>query len=381
MSRRRRAAVATLGACLALASAGVPARAAPAHSVSLSAGLSSFYDDNILQYSSAQIADFESGAHPDRFSIESRDDLVLAPYVALAWRLDQGRGRRHVLRLKSEGSFHDKNGTADSHSFSVGWREGFRGGHQLALGYYTLPHYYLRQLLDEDAVIAFPGLSRYRRAALGLRIGSAAWTQRLGRRNHLLLGYQYEQRSYNADFRERDSGLHQGVLELGRDRMPRHGGVDAHGGYQVSHARASDSDEVAGTTPDDADLSYHGILAGAGGRMDFVRGRRARLGGDLAYEFETRRYESDRPADKYHFGRHDARHTVELGLRAVLRSHWALRGFYHIEDNAATLGSSAPIVSDAGSYRQNQVGLAFEWTGLVWRKAREAAAGEGEGDN
>ena len=140
-----------------------PSRAARGQNLTVTAALSGYYDDNLLEYSDAQLRDFEAGAHPDRFSLESRDDVVLQPSLGMAWEMDSGRGRRHALRLRGEGDIPERNGTADFRSVSAGWRESFRGERRLALSYYLVPHYYLRQLLDEDVVPAFPGLSRYRR--------------------------------------------------------------------------------------------------------------------------------------------------------------------------------------------------------------------------
>ena len=133
----------------ALASA-PPAVAARGQTVSLSAGVASYYDDNILQYSKEQLATFDTTASPAQFSIRKRDDLVWNPYVGLSWELPGGRGRRHGLRIRGEGDFHQENGTADFRSMSVGWREWFPGERRLALSYYVLPHYYLRQLLNLD---------------------------------------------------------------------------------------------------------------------------------------------------------------------------------------------------------------------------------------
>jgi hypothetical protein len=356
------------------------ARRAPraaGQSLTLSAGLSSAYDSNLLQYSADQLASFESGIHPGRFSIHTSDDLTWNPALELVWELDRGRGRRHALRLKTEGDFHQQNGTGDFHSASISWYESFRGGRQLAVGGYALPQYYVRQLSDDDVVPPYSGLTdyRYRRAEFALGIASASWSQRVGRRGHLALGYQFERRRYNADFTERDSDVHQGEATWGWMRLPRRGTVELHAGYRTSDAKASDGDEPPGTVPDDADLSYHGWIAGIAGRMTFVDRARLRLGADLAYAFASRSYDSDRPADRYHFGRNDSLHGIELGLRAQARPHWSARGFYRYEWNDASLGRAAPPTTDSGSYRQHQVGLALGWSGGIWH-SRGATAGE-----
>ncbi len=377
-------AIAALAAVLAAAPGAVAAPAAKARgseqSLNLSAGLSSAYDSNLLQYSNDQLRLFEGGTHPGRFSIHSSDDLTWNPALVLVWELDRGRGRRHALRFKAEGDFHQQNGTADFRAAGVGWREYFRRDRRLAVGWYALPHYYLRQLFDDDAVPPFSGLTdyKYRRAEFALGIGSASWSQRVGRGGQLGLDHQFERRRHNADFRERDSDTHQGEVTWGWTRLPLRGTLELRAGYRASEARASDGDELPGAAPDDPDLSYHGWLAGATGRMTFVRHARLRFGGDLGYELAKRDYDSDRPADKYHFGRSDAFSAIEVGLRGQARPHWSARGFYRYERNAASLGSAAPATTDAGSYLQHQVGLALEWAGDVWRSRGATAGGTEE---
>ncbi len=356
------------------------ANAAGTQSLSLGTGVSTFYDGNILSYSDGQIAQFETGAQPTHFSIESTGDAVFNPSASLLWELDQGHGRRHSLRLRGEGDFHGRNATADFHSLSTSWRESFRRDRRLSLGYYILPKYYLRQLLDEDIPVA-PGVSRYRRATYRLQIGTAGWDQRLTRNTELSLDYRFEARTYNPDFKERTSGLHQGAVGLAWNRLPRRGGVSVRGGYRVSNAKAVDGDsaDVAGT-PDDQDVSYHGFVAGLGGRMELARGQGWGLIGDLRYELETRDYASDRPFDTNHFGRSDVLNAVELGLRTEFRSHWSMRGFYRYENNRASLGSGVALSTDPASYAQDQVGLAVEWSGEIWSRAQDAPTDSG-GEN
>src|SRR6266516_1769526 len=91
--------------------------------ITLGASLSSRYDSNILEYSSAQIALFESGTRPEHYSLETSDDLGWDPGVSLGWELAGPNGRRHALRLSASGNFHQRNGTADFRAASAGWRE------------------------------------------------------------------------------------------------------------------------------------------------------------------------------------------------------------------------------------------------------------------
>lgn len=332
-------------------------------------GISSTYDDNLIQYSDDQLVLFESGTKPDQFSIHSSDDVAWRPYVSLAWSEHMGRGRSRTIRVRGGGEFHSENHTADTRSISGSWAEALSRDSQAMLTVYRLPRFYLRQLLDDDVVPPFPGLSRYRRAQFGLTIGSASWRQRLAGRVRARLYYQYEHRGYNPDFVERTSATHQGDLELERYRLPNRGVVSIHGGYRWSKAKGEDGDDAGRAVPDDPDVSYHGVVAGTGGSMDLVRRKRWVLSAELGYEMGTRAYDSDRPADKYHNGRKDVSHMAEAAFRITYAQHWVIRGVYQFDHNSANLGATVPPSSDVGSYTENQVGLALAFSGALWRKS------------
>ena len=357
-------AVAAVGMLCFTPSAGWAARG---QSLNLTAGIASWYDNNLLQYSDPQIAQFESGLFPNRFSIETRDDLTFNPTLELTWELDRGRGRRHDLRVRGEGEFHDRDRTADMRSASLAWREYFGGGQRLLLRGYHLPSYYLRQL--RDVTTGF-----YERAQFGLTIGEASWSQALRAGIRLAASCQFERRTYSPRFPERTSDTSQGELTLGFDRLPHRGHLEIQGAYRSSLA---DGRNLAGGAASVlADPSYHGWWGGANGRIEFLRRGSTRIGGDLSYRYERRDYDSNRPADKSHIGRHDGEHVVEVGLRAQLRPHWTIRGFDQYDSNQASYGQTVVLTNDPGSYRQNRVGLELAWSGDVWKQARSPAIDE-----
>lgn len=350
---------------VACAVPGGPAFAARGRSLALSVGLGTVYDSNFLQYSDLQLVDFELGLHPARYSIETTDDVILAPALALTGQIDEGSGRRHTLRLRYEGGFHGTNQTADMQAWSANWRESFRNDRQFSLGYYWMPRYYLRQLQDDDWTTV-PASVRYRRAEFSLGILSAGYGQRIGDDFSFDLGYQNEHRGYNPDFIERTSNLNQGLLALSYDGLGRRGSLRVYGGYRESNARGVDGDEVAGQPNDDADVSYHGAIAGASVRYEFARSGPWRFAGDLGYGYEARDFTSAVPTDRYHYGRHDGLDLITVGLRTAIRPHLAFRATYGHENNVARLGAAAPPNTDSGSYNVHQFGLNVEWTGELW---------------
>lgn len=358
-------------------SAGVAPVEAAEHSkrVVIGTGLSTLYDDNVLQYSGDQIALFTSGLNPERFSIESVHDMVWRPSLTLGLESRTGDGRGFDLSLRGRGEFHGKDKTADFRSISAEWRQLFSRRSSLALRAYHLPHFYLRQLFDDDAP-AVP--THYRRAEFALTLGSLTWRQRVARATWAGLSYQYEHRVYNAEFVERNSNTQEGVAEVTWTRLPRRGSFGVHGGYRRADARATDGDEAPGVPADDPDIGYHGLIAGVDGRMDLARRGRSRVGASLSYEYGTRDFTSDVPTDRYHFGRNDRDHLAQAGLRWS-RPRWSVQGFYSYERNIAHLGAAAPPTTDVGTYTQNRVGLSLDWSGVLWRQRGSNGPEAGEG--
>lgn len=333
----------------------------------LGLGLGVMHDDNILEYSDGQIRTFEAGTHPDRYSIETIDDVVWEPTVSLAYTKDRGTRRGRMIRLRWSGSFHATNQTADYGAASVTWRESFSKGRAISLGVYELPNYYLRQLRDEDIPLG-GGVSRYRRASFDLTIGSVEWRQRVAQRTTLTLDYQYERRVYNEDFRERDSDTH--VVGLGCDWSPKKKPFSLAGSaaYRSSRAAGEDGDEVAGAPPDDADISYNGLVLSAGTRVDLAQGRSGRLEGEIGSGVSTRNYTTDRVYDTSHYQRDDLLFNMTVGLRWNPRGPFSLRGFYEHENNKATFSSPTPPTSDPSSYTANMIGMSIDWGRSLWQR-------------
>ncbi len=333
-------------------------RAAEQH-LTLDLSASAVKNDNFLEYSDNQITTFDAGTHPLRYAVKSIDDVIFGPGASLTWTLDEGQGRKHAVRAHWDGDFHNDNPGADFRSYSARWTESFAKGRRFAVGYTRMIDFYVRQLRDED-LSPLLGDQRWQRAAFDQDAISASWRQDLKKGMALSLAYRYDKRDYVPAFKERTSKGNQGEVGLGWDDLPRHGAVNLSAGYRKSKADADDGDAIVG---DDDDVSYHGLLAGANGRMQFSRSGKWRFGGDAGFDVATRAYDSDLPVaiDPFHAGRNDTLVGFELGLRASIRDLDA-RGFYRHESNTADLGTGASPTSDSGSFTKNQFGLELSWS-------------------
>lgn len=335
--------------------------------IMLSVALRASHDDNFLQYSDGQIATFDAGTNPDRYSVTSIDDALFEPSVSLRYDLDRGRRGGRTIRLRWSGDFHGTNATADDGAGSIFWREEFARGRSVSVGAYRLPNYYLRQLFDEDIASGL-GVSRYRRASFALTIGRLEYRQRLASRTIGFLHYRFEHRGYDAYFRERTSDTHEVRVGSGWNSRGRRFDLRGTAGYRTSAAEAKDGDEVPGSPADDADVSYHGPVAGARTRIRLSGSKAGRLVGEIGAEYQRREYTSDRVSDTAHHGRVDRIADLTVGLRWNPRGPFSVRGFFRHENDRATFSSANLPSTDPASYVANQVGASVEWGTTLWRR-------------
>jgi hypothetical protein len=327
--------------------------------------LTSEHNDNFLEYSDNQLQTFKNGTHPLRFAVGSTDDGIFSPGASLTWEIDEGNGRRHALRAHWLGDFHAANPGADYRTYSGRWTESFANGRRVQAGVAKLDNFYVRQLRDED-LAATLGDARWQRAQFDETAITGSWREPLGKRANVGLAYRHEERTYEPGFTERTASANQGLLSLGWTELPRRGEIEFAGGYRALDADATDGDPIVG---DDDDVSYHGFLGSARGRMQLGRSARTvRWMGDLGFDLETRDYTSDRPTDPFHFGRNDTFTGIEAGIGAAWR-RWDARGWFRVENNNASLGTSASPTSDSGSYHLNRFGIDLSWSGTLWSAA------------
>lgn len=375
MSNRSCCRAAAIG-CVALSLVLAPGltHAAAGHALELSLGLDTYLDDNLLHYSDQQISDFETRLYPYRFGVSRIGDLVFNPSAALTWEHDRGGDRRRSVRLRGEGELHRANDVADFGLVGITWREGFARGRRLTLGYSRAPDSYVRRLYDED-LTSVPSTERYRDARAEIDAGTIAWRHAVGAGTWIEPSYRFDRRRHSADFRERDADTHKPELSFGWEGLPRAGRIQASAAYSKRIARAKDGDESPGVTPDEPDLSYHGLQAGAGAGWQLGALRDLRVLGDVSYEVEHRRFDSNRIDDPYHHGRRDLVQRVDVGLRLQTPGGSSMRAFYRFERNRAEYGANVPAGSEIGGYRVNQVGLTLQWAGELWHRRAARTAG------
>lgn len=290
---------------------------APRHFV-IDTDLSITYDDNILNYSDADLDLLASDSGSAKFAIKSKDDWIIEPEIRAGY---QGRGIRGRAASLILGYRYYGYANNDVRRYSRIWLEARQyvvtGGYgQLSIGY--IPSYYYRNLLFKppgstssifmEAKFSKPSLA----AEFGYDIrqnlkGSAA--------------YIYQHKSFQKEFEYRDLNVH--GIDLNAvwravDFIKLWGAY----GFEFAGARGADMADTI------QDVSYDAwdVTVGARYYSKFLR----RLAPELVTSFKYRRinYQTDRRPDLfrrhlYYFGRNDNNYDLKLGTSC--RMPWELR--------------------------------------------------------
>lgn len=323
----------------------------------LSAGIE--HDDNILHLRDEAIAEFDSGIFaPDRFLINSVDDLIFSPRLDLLYSSTPETRRRTSFGLTAVAYQYGDNSIKDYERYQLRFERDFSdvrpdlrdlelitedlkstrfrirraflraNRSRLRLSYTFGPERYVGQLVDDDAGV---------RASA--RVESDGWAaqylQRLDRgdqsRWSLLLGLRHDEYDYNAEFDERDSDRDRYEIGLNRYHLSDDAywltGLTFRFTERRSNTALIGTQGPGGTIQDD--LSYDGeALVLRVGRYSYrMKGGRSlykSTGLVLRVEVGTKDYITDNPDDLSHFLREDDYWSAALGLNYPLTNDWVL---------------------------------------------------------
>ena len=349
-----RPAIAASAIVAALASAGVPT----ACGLDFSAGIATSYDDNILGYSERDLFAFQYRLNPPRFALKTTDDVVLAPYVEIAWEPDSIRSNSLLARLTA--NRYATNTIRDNYESFLQWRMWPRRRLRLTISGSYLPSYYMRRYADDEVVVPYPQLPRYRDARYRQTGGSASieWRPRGSWRGQL--GYEYDRRDFLRAFAERDENRHAMKLTIRAPRIRQFEGR-VRVTYGRALARAQDGDEADGPA-DDPDISTRSLAAGF--TLEWVSRRRdPSIALRQTVDYEARRYTTNDISDTRRFGRSIHETGVEWELLYGFSRHWQAGASYGIDLQRLTGPvSDLAAFTDASSYNRHQVSVSLGWT-------------------
>jgi len=302
--------------------------------------LAEAYDDNILQYSAADLQLLENNLEPTKFAIRTPGDFRTSFDLRTDLNPALFHDNRTRLRFRFGTDFFARSGVKNYQLYGVEAKQNFWRENYFQAGFRYIPHFYLRNLLFFDPAL---GLHRYAEAIFSKQSYLLELGRRFSSRLAVSLGSRYEKTDYNSEFDERDSEANSfyGDMKLDLSKQVAVGFEYAH---KESRARGRDmalAEDVSNRT-DQVSL-----------RLDLNLGRA--LGIPLSFApsaaYEYQKYTTPKTPDRYHYGRKDNyyRMTSELSCRWSRHFDQFLR--YSYEKNKTNLQGTL----DVGDYQAHRI--------------------------
>jgi hypothetical protein len=288
-------------------------------------GLGAGYDDNVLNYSDADIDQFDSTTSDSssKFGIESKDDFIISPKTEIVYKT---AALKHDLHIGLDAGYNlfTKNDLKNYGSLGLWFREYFRKDTYFQISASYIPDYYYRNLFSDSGGYAE---AKYDKLGLGAKLLTPIYKGLSGS-----VSYRYENRNFNDLFNERDLKSNNFNVEL--VYQPKRS-YKIWGGYEYTIARSAGRDNELYRR----DASYDAFLFWFGSRLYFkgLDNKKMNVGASLSYKnllFQTDKLTSE---DRYRFGRKDNRWSITIGANHDLNKHASVGIQINRVDNTADL--------------------------------------------
>lgn len=286
----------------------------PAVRLSGSLDMQVIYDDNILRANEGTLLEFRQNASPQKFKVETYDDMILSPKLNVAFARKMLAGREASLRLSFTRWQYARNPIKNNDAWSVRLRQQTFARDFVEASYTYAPSAYIRQLSDRPPYTP--------------RTVPIAWIPFKSARNAFTLGYSHRFtpklnarldvgrtiRYYNRPFIENDNWEWNGVGVATYSVLPF---LRLNGRYAYSNvkARAHDSTTETDEISDDGDPSYERDLYEL--EVDLLpKGRLWKVTTvAVSGQYQGYYFTADRVPweDGLHVGRKDTVKVIELG--------------------------------------------------------------------
>jgi len=194
--------------------------------VKIRTDLGILYDDNVINYSDDDLSTYDSQVNPDRFSIKSKDDVIINFGLSPEYSGKLFANRNGSVSLGAYYNFFVNNDVKRYIRFSLRARQHIIKGGYLQLSYGLIPSYYYRNYRPDSAYAE----AKFSKHTFGAEIGYDI-TKYL----KVDLSYDLQLKNFNNDFNERDANINS--LGLGVVARPV-SKLKIWSGYKLEFARA-----------------------------------------------------------------------------------------------------------------------------------------------
>ncbi len=274
--------------------------------------LEMIYDDNILHYSEDYLDDFRHGRYPEKFVVETYDDLIMHPTLSVEVERPLLFGKRTRLRGRVKHWQYTRNDIKSNQTYDLRFRQYLRRRDYFELSAAYAPDSYIRELSDRPPFIGFSRPRTWENFRYARNYFDAAYWWRADDWLAIKGEIGRTMRFYNQEFMENDnwewSGRIAAYTWIGRfafSAQYTYSDVEARGYDTVGETLATSDDSDPSYEEDDYDLSIS------------YRPRRAPLKTrslDLDISFSRKFFVSQKRLedDPYHVGRMDEQVRTQL---------------------------------------------------------------------
>ncbi len=316
-------------------------------------GVSTLYNDNLLDYSPGDLLLLDNSLKPAKFAVKRSFDVLYGLRARINFSPDLLEGENTTVHVRFGRWFDAVNSIRDFTSWGGGIKQSFWKKNYIAAGFNVLPSYYLRSLYYSHLRSSVRLRSQYLEAWLEKHSYSMELGRQFNSRLTCSVGYEQIVTDYNQEFTERGNRTHSVTLDAAV-KITHWLRTEAGAGHAISWAK--------GRTMSDSlsDISYRAETAHIGATILLkpLLGVPLEFSSDLLFEYQTflsgKIYNMyTRPwGDKYHYGRIDRfyRLVSELDYHVLEAVEVTLQ--YAWDQNTTNL----PETGDAGSYLKHEVG-------------------------
>ncbi|UCD84760.1 MAG: hypothetical protein JSU92_00820 [Deltaproteobacteria bacterium] len=308
----------------------------------ISARLDCGYDSNIIQLSSEEQDNFDSS---DRFEIESIDDFIIVPRIDLLMKKELLSEKLTELKFDYYYSVYSSNSIKNYSNIGFSARQQVLRNTTLSGGFYFIPSFYLRELIDLDE-------GQYKEASY--RLNSFSFGLEQGFLDGLLasLAYRWKALDYETSFDERDQIFNIIEFLLVVEKIK---SLKLSVGYTYIMAPARG--DLSGT-PDivEGDISYDGQAFSFGAEYYLESVLNKKMGLWFETEFESRKFttSSDKDTDPIHSGRKDGVNKIGVGYYWDFLDSWTFRLDYELTLVKTNLPSDV-LTDEPTDYSENLI--------------------------
>ncbi len=281
------------------------------------------YNSNILNLSQSDLDRFESGNEPNKFSLETSDDLIASAKVELNLKHRLMAGHTQINRIAISYNKFLKNSFEDNYFIEFALKQYLSRKLNFGFYYYYYPEIYVNRY---DSVLDAENIFRDFTYSKNNYVGKLNYT--LNPKYQFNYKFSFSQLFYNEYFTEYDAENFENGIGI---RITPVSWIRINSGYafKISNAKAEDAFSSSQQVTIMKDASYQADIFDLSfyfPAVITVFDKPVNL--DLSAKYEHFYFQAENQLDEYHYGREDKIITINSDAKYKLTDNISLKYFY-----------------------------------------------------